>query len=675
MNTTPQTHRVGSLQRGIALLAACASIFSGSAWANPTGAQIANGQATLVTSGSELVITNTPGTVINWQSFSIGSGETTRFIQQNAQSSVLNRIVGQDPSLVLGALQSNGRVFLINPNGIVFGAGARVDVNGLVASSLKLSNQDFAAGRLDFTADNNSGAVHNQGTITTPSGGQVYLIAPNVTNSGLISSPGGDVLLAAGRSVQIADTSDPSMRVVLSATNDQALNVGDIITQGGKVGIYGALVRQRGLVSANSAVRGENGQIVFKASGDAVLESGSVTSTSGGAISIRADNAVQVGGTVSSNGGAISLSGETVSIAGSVNSGGGALTITRKTFATPQDEEMPLPTLDQCIANPSLAGCSAVLPSIGACIAEPALAACSVVLPSLSTCVAAPSTLGCSVVLPSLSTCTANPATPGCSVVLPSINACVANPAAAGCSAVLPTINMCLASPTAIGCNVVLPSLSACTANPTAAGCSVVLPALSACVANPSMAGCSAVLPTLGTCVANPSAAGCTAVLPTLAACTATPNVAGCSAVLPSLSMCTAQPTLAGCSAVLPTLAMCVATPSAAGCAVVLPPIDQCVANPSLVLCAAVSPTVANSPVNQALNTTVNIINTVTSVNVTAPPLGGTSGASGTPVTPPADTKTADKTADEKKDDRKELVATEKIGAKNDDAAKKMYCN
>ena len=96
--------------------------------------------------GKQLTVTNSPGSIINWQSFSIAPGELTRFVQQNASSSVLNRITGQNPSQILGALQSNGKVFLINPNGIVFGANSRVDVNGLVASSLNLTDADFLSG-------------------------------------------------------------------------------------------------------------------------------------------------------------------------------------------------------------------------------------------------------------------------------------------------------------------------------------------------------------------------------------------------------------------------------------------------------------------------------------------------------------------------------------------------
>ncbi len=107
--------------------------------------------------GKQLTVTNSPGSIINWQSFSIAPGELTRFVQQNASSSVLNRITGQNPSQILGALQSNGKVFLINPNGIVFGANSRVDVNGLVASSLNLTDADFLSGEFKFSAGGNAG--------------------------------------------------------------------------------------------------------------------------------------------------------------------------------------------------------------------------------------------------------------------------------------------------------------------------------------------------------------------------------------------------------------------------------------------------------------------------------------------------------------------------------------
>ncbi|WP_070221147.1 filamentous hemagglutinin N-terminal domain-containing protein, partial [Janthinobacterium sp. HH103] len=261
------------------LLAGC----FGAAQANPALPQVVNGQATFSQQGNIFSITNTPNTIINWQSFSIHAGEITRFIQQSGNSAVLNRITGQDPSKILGALESNGKVFLINPNGIVFGQGAKVDVNGLVASSLGMTNEDFLAGKRQFTAGGVAGGVSNAGMINAGKGGQVLLIAPNVENTGIITAPNGEVILAAGRSVQLADPGNPQLRVLVSAPADQALNLGQIIAQGGSIGMAGALVSQRGVLNANSAVVGENGRIVLKASGKALLEAGSVTSAAGAA--------------------------------------------------------------------------------------------------------------------------------------------------------------------------------------------------------------------------------------------------------------------------------------------------------------------------------------------------------------------------------------------------------
>lgn len=121
------------------LVAAC---YTG-AQAAPVSPTVVAGQASFNLQGKTYSITNTPNTIINWQSFSVASDEITRFIQQSADSKVLNRITGQSPTQILGSLQSNGKVFLINPNGVIFGAGSRVDVNGLVASSLAISNAEI----------------------------------------------------------------------------------------------------------------------------------------------------------------------------------------------------------------------------------------------------------------------------------------------------------------------------------------------------------------------------------------------------------------------------------------------------------------------------------------------------------------------------------------------------
>lgn len=234
------------------------------ALALPVAPTVAHGSASFSQSGSTLTVTNTPNAIINWGSFSIGQNELTQFIQQSSASAVLNRVTGQSPSQILGQLQSNGRVFLINPNGIVFGQGARIDTAALIASTLKLSDADFLAGKLKFSGTGSEAKVDNQGTINTAQGGFVYLIAPNVENSGLINAPNGDVLLAAGHSVEIADGLNPALRVVLAAPEGSVVNLGQVLAESGRIGLHGGMVANSGTVSASSAVA-EGGKIYLRA--------------------------------------------------------------------------------------------------------------------------------------------------------------------------------------------------------------------------------------------------------------------------------------------------------------------------------------------------------------------------------------------------------------------------
>jgi len=297
-----------------------------SAQANPTGGTVASGQASITTSGSTLTVTNTPGTIINWQGFSIGSNEITNFVQQSASSTVLNRVVGSDPSSILGTLQSNGRVFLINPNGIMFGAGSVVDVAGLVASTLNMSDADFLAGNNHFTAVPGAADVSNAGSINAQEGGQIFLIAPNVENTGVITAPNGEILLAAGADVELVNSNDPNLRVSITAPAGDATNVGQLIASSGSLGLFGTVVKNSGAISADSATM-EGGKIVLKASQR--VEAGgtiSASGTGGGTINVLAnmqDGTVNVTGTldasapVSGDGGYIDTSAAHVQVADS----------------------------------------------------------------------------------------------------------------------------------------------------------------------------------------------------------------------------------------------------------------------------------------------------------------------------------------------------------------------
>src|SRR6185503_12780023 len=186
------------------------------------------------------------------------------------------------------------------------GPGGTIDVNGFLASTLNISDADFIAGRHRFTETPGAGNVVNQGTITTPSGGSVYLIGQNVENQGIIKTPQGQILLAAGKSIELVDAHTPEMRVQITAPEGEALNLGQLLASGGRIGMYAGLVRQGGVASADTAVVGENGKIVFKATKSVRLEPGSKTTANGptgGSISIKSDTGTAaVAGVVEANG-------------------------------------------------------------------------------------------------------------------------------------------------------------------------------------------------------------------------------------------------------------------------------------------------------------------------------------------------------------------------------------
>ena len=308
-------------------VAACFALHAAQLQANPSGPTVVSGSVGFGGLGtSALSITNQGGAnaIINWNGFSIGVNELTRF-QQFANLAVLNRVTGNEVSSILGALQSDGRLFLINPNGIVFGASARVDVAGLVASSLNLSNQDFLANRLRFTEVPGAGAVVNNGVIATQAGGRVFLVAPTVENNGLIQSARGDIVLAAGKEVELVDGAFPFVTVKVASDADSATNVGTLIADGGRIGMFGPLVRNAGTVSASAAVAGPGGEIRLVAAKDLTLDAGSVVSangTSGGKVLLQAQGGTNlIDGTVEAkgstgNGGQVDALGVRVGVVG-----------------------------------------------------------------------------------------------------------------------------------------------------------------------------------------------------------------------------------------------------------------------------------------------------------------------------------------------------------------------
>lgn len=296
------------------------------ALANPLGPQVVHGQVTFGHPTLQaLNITNSPGAIINWQSFSIQHNEITRFIQQHADSAVLNRIVGQDPSAILGQLLSNGRVFLINPNGIVFGPNSVVDTAGLIASALNMTDEDFLAGRYRFDAGPEAGDIRNQGFIRAGKGGEVVLIAPNIENSGIIEADEGKLILAAGRKVTLTSLDLDGIEFEIQAPENEVVNLGKLIAERGAVGVFAGTIKHSGVIEADGIAIDNHGNVVLTAKGDINLEQGSVLTAngpSGGTITVESDagttwvsGAVEAKG-IEEEGGTIHLLGDRVGLIG-----------------------------------------------------------------------------------------------------------------------------------------------------------------------------------------------------------------------------------------------------------------------------------------------------------------------------------------------------------------------
>ena len=202
------------------------------ALAGPTGGTVVAGQANITGApGSTVIKQGSQNAVINWANFNINQGESVRFVQPNSHAVALNRVLGNDGTTILGNLSANGKVFIVNPNGILFGQGASVNTAGLLASTLDINNADFMAGNYKFSG-NGAGRVLNQGSISAP-GGYVALLGANVSNEGTINARLGSVALAAGRAI------------TLDVAGDGLLNVA--VDQGA----VGALVQNGGLIQAD----------------------------------------------------------------------------------------------------------------------------------------------------------------------------------------------------------------------------------------------------------------------------------------------------------------------------------------------------------------------------------------------------------------------------------------
>ncbi|MBU0744833.1 MAG: filamentous hemagglutinin N-terminal domain-containing protein, partial [Gammaproteobacteria bacterium] len=229
-------------------------LLSGLIVASPQGGEVKAGDITI---GSDinndidtLITQQSQKGIIDWQSFSIGTAEHTHFAQPGANAITLNRVVGANISSILGRLTATGKIFLVNPSGIIFGPNSRIDVAGLLATTANISNEDFLAGNYYFVQGPGGGRIINQGYIKAAENGLVFLVAPLVENTGVIEANLGKVVLGStpANSTYVLDFyGDQLLQFAISS--DIGTDINNSITQSGKIIAHGGKV----LLTANTA--------------------------------------------------------------------------------------------------------------------------------------------------------------------------------------------------------------------------------------------------------------------------------------------------------------------------------------------------------------------------------------------------------------------------------------
>lgn len=296
----------------------------------PTGGEVAAGSATISQpAANQMQIDQSSQKVIlNWQSFSIAGNEGVHFFQPTG-GIALNRVLGTDPSNIFGSLTATGKVFLVNPNGILFGPGASVDVGGLVASTLNIGDSDFLAGNYRFTNGGSAGNVLNQGVLNAASGGYVALLAPEVRNEGIVSARLGAVAIGAGDRVRLDFNGDRLINLTVEQSAVQSLienrqlvqaDGGTVIMSARAAGdLAASVINNTGIIKAASLVE-RNGTIRLEGA-HALINTGTISvagenGASGGEVRLSATNVLQSG--------LIDASGTGVAVG---NSTGGRVTI------------------------------------------------------------------------------------------------------------------------------------------------------------------------------------------------------------------------------------------------------------------------------------------------------------------------------------------------------------
>ena len=272
-------HNYGHWKKTLALLVMSAlSLGASSVDAMPEGGVVRSGSGSVTQNGKEMTIRQDSGRLaMDWTGFSVGKDETVRFQQPGKDALALNRVTGNQQSVIDGSLLSNGHVLLVNPNGVVIGKNASIDVGGLVASTAQVKDnfmKEFGNSTGAFSLGGVSdGKIINEGTIKAE-GGLVALHAAKVENSGTISNTGGSAVLAAADTLTLTPDADGKLNFTVDgkAAEASALNKGAITADGGTIvmtadsasDVMSTVVNNSGNLQAKTLRKNEKGQILLE---------------------------------------------------------------------------------------------------------------------------------------------------------------------------------------------------------------------------------------------------------------------------------------------------------------------------------------------------------------------------------------------------------------------------
>lgn len=289
-------HNYGHWKKTLALLVMSAlSLGASSVDAMPEGGVIRSGEGAVSQNGREMTIRQDSGRLaMDWTNFNVGKDETVRFQQPGKDALALNRVTGNQQSIIDGSLLSNGHVLLVNPNGVVIGKNASIDVGGLVASTAHVKDnfmKEFGNSTGAFTLGGVSdGKIINEGTINAE-GGLVALHAAKVENSGTIKSNGGSVLMAAADTLTLTPDTDGKLNFTVDGkvAEASALNKGAITADGGTIvmtadsasDVMSTVVNNEGTLQARTLRKNEKGQILLEGNDKGQVEVSGTLDASG----------------------------------------------------------------------------------------------------------------------------------------------------------------------------------------------------------------------------------------------------------------------------------------------------------------------------------------------------------------------------------------------------------